>query len=75
MKLIENWREGLRFYTTWAMAVLVALPDLYNLLLASGLLEAEAMPPVAAWSIRVVAITGLVLRFVRQKRPSETPGT
>lgn len=69
MKLIENWRQAWRFYSVWAMAVLAALPDLYNMLLAAGLLEADAIPPLAAWSIRIVAIAGIVVRFVKQKRP------
>jgi hypothetical protein len=67
--IIENWRHAWRYYSVWAMAVLVALPDLYNALLAAGLLEAEAMPPLASWSIRIVAIVGLVVRFIKQKRP------
>lgn len=73
MKLTDDWRHVWRYYSTWAMAVLVALPDLYNALLAAGLLEAEAMPPVASWSIRVVAIAGIVARFVQQRKPSAPP--
>lgn len=72
-KLIEDWRQAWKFYSVWALAVLVALPDLYNALLAAGLLDADAMPPVAAWSVRIVAIAGLVVRFVNQKKPEGLP--
>ena len=72
-KLIEDWRQAWKFYSVWALAVLVALPDLYNALLAAGLLDAEALPPVASWSIRIVAIAGLVVRFVNQKKPEGLP--
>ena len=72
-KLIEDWRQAWKYYSVWALAVLVALPDLYNALLAAGLLEADAMPPMAAWSVRIVAIAGLVVRFVNQKKPEGLP--
>lgn len=68
-KLISDWRQAWRYYSVWALAVLVALPDLYNALQAAGLMDADAMPPVAAWSVRIVAIAGLVVRFVNQKKP------
>lgn len=71
MNLIENWRQAWRYYSVWAFAALAALPDLYNALLAAGLMDADAMPPVATWSVRIVAIAGIVLRFVRQHRPKD----
>ena len=71
-KLIEDWRQAWRFYSVWAFAVLAALPELYNLLQAAGLLDDGSIPPVAAWSVRAIAIAGIVSRFIRQKRP-ETP--
>lgn len=72
-KLIEDWRQTWKFYSVWALAVLAALPDLYNALLAAGLLDAEAMPAAASWSIRIVAIAGIVFRFVNQKKPEGLP--
>lgn len=68
-RLIENWREGWKFYTTWAYGVLIALPDLYNL--AAPLLSADGMPDAAAWSLRAAALLGLVVRFIDQKKPAE----
>jgi hypothetical protein len=68
-KFIEDWRDGWKFYTTWGYAILIAFPDLYNL--ASPYLEVEGMPSAAAWGMRAVAVAGLVVRFVNQKKPAK----
>ena len=71
--LIEDWRQAWKFYSLWALAVLAALPDLYAMLTAAGLLDSEQMPDVATWSIRILAIAGIVVRFVNQKKPEGLP--
>ena len=67
MRLIENWKDGWRFYSTWALAVLAALPDLYNLLATSGLFDTA--PAELVWTVRVGALLALVARFVSQQKP------
>lgn len=67
LKLIEDWKNAWKYYSVWAIAVLVAMPDLYNLLAASGLFH--EMPDPAKWAVRGGAVLALVGRFVHQKKP------
>lgn len=67
LKLIDNWKEGWKFYSTWAIAALMALPDLYNMLAAAGVFN--AMPESAQWAVRGGAALALISRFVNQNKP------
>lgn len=71
--LIADWRQGYKFYSAWALALLAVMPDVYNALLAAGLLDAEVMPEAASWAVRLVAILGIVSRFISQTRPDAAP--
>ncbi len=62
-------RDTLKHYSTWALAVLVASPDLYQMANSLGMLADEAMPEAVKWSIRGVAGVGLIAKFISQKRP------
>ncbi|GAB3388179.1 DUF7940 domain-containing protein [Lysobacter fragariae] len=71
MQLIHNWRDGWRFYSTWLIACLGALPDLYNLLAGFGAFD--EMPEAAKWTVRVGAVLALVGRFIQQHKPEQPP--
>lgn len=62
-------RDTLKHYSTWALAVLVASPDLYQAANSLGMLADDAMPEAVKWSIRGVAGVGLIAKFISQKRP------
>lgn len=72
-KIIPDWRQGWKFYSTWALAVLAVMPDIYNALLAADLLNTDDIPDYAAWAIRGVAILGIVSRFINQAKPEGLP--
>lgn len=61
--------QTLKHYSTWALAILVASPDLYQAAASLGMLADEAMPEAIKWSIRGVAGVGLIARFISQKKP------
>lgn len=67
MKLIPEWKRAWRFYSVWAFAVIVALPELYNAAATLGLFDAA--PATLLWSMRGLALAGIVARFVDQARP------
>lgn len=73
LALIEGWRDGWRFYSTWAYVLLINLPSLYDQAVAAGLVETETIPGPAKWAIRAVALYGLVARFVAQNKPAVPP--
>lgn len=62
-------KETLKHYSTWALALLVASPDLYQAAASMGMLADEAMPEAIKWSIRGVAGVGLIARFISQRKP------
>ena len=71
--LIDDWRQAWKFYSTWALAVLAVMPDIYNALLAADLLNTDDIPDYAAWAIRGVAVLGIVSRFINQAKPEGLP--
>lgn len=71
--IIASWKSGYKFYSVWALAVLAALPDIMQALIAAGLMQSEEMPEVAKWIIRAVAIAGIVSRFISQAKPKGRP--
>ncbi len=67
---LHNWRTVIKQYSTWALAVLLAAPDLYQAAATIGMLSDESMPAHLMWAIRGVAGAGLVLKFVKQQKPA-----
>lgn len=67
---LQNWRVVIKQYSTWALAVLAAAPDLYQAAATFGMLTDDAMPQELMWAIRGVAGVGLVLKFVKQQKPA-----
>ncbi|HTN41238.1 MAG TPA: hypothetical protein VLZ84_08820 [Asticcacaulis sp.] len=64
MKLITNWRETLRAYSTWALGAVVAIPALWLQVPdeLKALIPAKGMTKITV----LVAVAGLIGRFVDQ---------
>lgn len=71
LRLVDDWRNGWRFYSTWAFALLLAAPDAYSGLQALGLLDAPGIPLAFANLVRGLAVLGTLARFVRQQKPED----
>lgn len=71
--LVSDWRDVLRYYSAWALAVLALVPDIYAALVAAGLFTGDDIPDVAAWIVRGVAVVGIVSRFINQAKPDGLP--
>lgn len=56
-------------YSTWALAVILAAPELYQMAAMAGMLHDAAMPQHLMWAIRAVAGVGLVAKFIKQQKP------
>lgn len=67
--LVDDWKRGYTYLSTWGIAVLGAWPDIYNAILASGFLSGDTAPEALTWGGRVLAILALVGRFISQKKP------
>lgn len=67
---LQSWRVVIKQYSTWALAALLAAPDLYQAASTFGMLTDDGMPQQLMWAIRGVAAVGLVLKFVKQQKPA-----
>ncbi|ADV27008.1 hypothetical protein Psesu_1158 [Pseudoxanthomonas suwonensis 11-1] len=67
---VARFRDVLKQYSTWALALIVAGPDLYQAASSLGLLSDQQVPDALAWSIRGLAGLGLAVKFIRQTRPA-----
>ena len=66
---IQKVSTVLKQYSTWALAVILAAPELYQMAAMAGMLTDEAMPQSLMWTIRGVAGVGLIAKFIKQQKP------
>jgi hypothetical protein len=70
--LIDDWKHGWKFYSTWLAELVAALPSLYDALAAAGYLGGESpLPDSLKWVIRAIGIAAICVRFIKQKKPDE----
>ena len=67
---IQSIKTVAKQYSTWALAVILAAPELYQMAAMAGMLNDAAMPQHLMWAIRVVAGIGLVAKFIKQQKPA-----
>lgn len=67
---VQSVKTVVKQYSTWALTVLLASPDLYQAAASLGMLSDEAMPGALKWTVRSVAGVGLILKFVKQQKPA-----
>lgn len=66
---IQSIKTVAKQYSTWALAVILAAPELYQMAAMAGMLTDEAMPQTLMWTIRGVAGVGLIAKFIKQQKP------
>ena len=67
---IQKFSTVFKQYSTWALAVILAAPELYQMAAMAGMLHDAAMPQHLMLAIRVVAGIGLVAKFIKQQKPA-----
>lgn len=68
-KLIENWKQGWKFYSVWLFAIVAAMPDLYMAVVAMGWLDSPGVPAQLVWTLRGLGVVGVFARFISQTKP------
>jgi hypothetical protein len=63
---VENWKESYKWLSMYAFVIIGLLPDIFNLAITTGVLEAESAPATLNYTIKVVAFLGAVGRLVKQ---------
>jgi len=65
-RLIAEWRQAWKFLSVWAFALVGAAPDIHSAVVAMGWLSDPGVPPSFVWSLRGLAVAGIVSRIVKQ---------
>lgn len=64
--LVGNWKESYKWFSMYAYAILGLLPEIFDLAVTSGILEAESTPAALNYTIKLIAFLGAVGRLVNQ---------
>ena len=77
IELIDNWKSAWRYLTVQFMAFVAFAPDIYNILVTQGWVEANPAPGSLSYILKTVALICVVLRLLKQnmpKPPDDPPG-
>ncbi|HOU64680.1 MAG TPA: hypothetical protein PK861_01435 [Thermomonas sp.] len=73
--LVDDWRKAWKFYSTWSLAFLALLPDLWNSLAGAGFVGgySDDIPPAFNWALKIGVMVAFLLRQVKQVKAPELP--
>lgn len=64
IKLIDNVKDCWKLWSVRVYALIMVAPDVYNLIASYDLINGAPEPLI--WTIRVLAIIGIVSRLIKQ---------
>lgn len=73
VQLIDSWQSAWKMFSIWFFVILGALPELFNLAVASGLIDATTAPKALSYTISLVAFAGAASRLIKQKALEANP--
>jgi hypothetical protein len=68
--LIEDWKKAWKFYSTWMLALIAILPDLWNSIAISGITDSGDVPSAFSYTLKGGVFVALLLRQVKQVKQS-----
>lgn len=71
--LVEDWCKAWKFYSTYALALIAFLPDIFNALIAGDFLSGTPVGDKFSIWLKIGAAATFVLRMVRQVKPPASP--
>lgn len=71
LAMVEDAKKFYKMYSIWFFALLGLTPDLYNLAISNGLIQADHAPAMLARIVNVIAFVGAASRLVQQKVATE----
>lgn len=72
MKLVDEWRHCWKAISVWVLLLIGAAPDIHSAVVAMGWLSDPDVPQTFVWTLRGLAVAGIVGRYIKQ-RPTEKP--
>lgn len=64
--LVDDWRKAWKFYSTYALAMLALLPDIFNALVAGDYLSGTPVGDQFSAYLKLAAAGTFVLRMIKQ---------
>lgn len=67
LQLVDGWRKWYRMYSIWFFTALGMIPEIWNLVVQSGLIDSSQSPAALNRMIQLIALGGGIFRLVHQK--------
>ena len=67
IQLVEDWRKWWQMHSLYVFVFIGALPDIWNLVVESGLLDDTAIGQHLNVTIKVCALVGAVARLIKTR--------
>lgn len=64
--LIEDWQKAWKFYSTYALALIAFLPEIFNGILSGGYLDGAPVGEDFSFWLKIGAAATFALRMVKQ---------
>ncbi len=72
-RLVEDAAKWYKMYSIWVFAFIAVLPDIWNLVVESGLLQDTEVGQKLNATIKLVSLLGAVMRLVKQAKLTLPP--
>lgn len=67
MFLVDEFKHCWKMLSIWTFALIGVAPDLYQAVVAMGWLQDENVPQSFVWTLRGLAVAGIVGRLIKQR--------
>jgi hypothetical protein len=64
---VDDARHAWKMLSVWAFALIAIAPDLHTAVVAMGWLDDPTVPASFVWTLRGLAVLGIVSRLIQQK--------
>ena len=71
--LIQDWRKAWKFYSTYMLALVAFLPEIFNAIVSGGYLEGDPVSEKFSFWLKIGAGTTFALRMIKQVPKPKSP--
>lgn len=73
ISVVDDWKKAWSYYSTWGMAFVAMLPDLWNAAISGGYLDQGDVPGAFSWAVKIGLLATFLIKQVRQAQPPKLP--
>lgn len=71
--VVDDWKKAWLYYSSWGMAFVAMLPDLWNAAISGGYLDQADVPGAFSWAIKAGLLLTFLIKQIRQVKPPAIP--